>query len=127
LRHQFPFAFLDPLPESEATACARLSATSQILRFQQEVTPFLLVEMLAQATLYLPRAGASEPTGQPQLAGIEDFTFGEDLMRDPLQSGDVIELFLTVEASLGKLLKVRGRVERRGRQVAEGSLLLAFA
>jgi hypothetical protein len=124
LRPRYPFEFLDPEPGT-ATARARLSATSASQRHRADWSPFLLFELLAQATFFLKHEGET-PVGLPQLAGIEDGAFTEALEIRPLQAGDVVDLFLTVEARLGKLLKVRGRAERDAQKLVEGVLLLAL-
>ena len=92
-------------------------------------TPYpgaLVIEMLAQAAILLlesPTAGAAGTAGtQALLAGVEDFE-----LHEPPRPGQRLLATAEVLARFGGTVKVGGRLEADGRELATAALLLVMA
>ncbi len=126
--HRFPFRFIDPLPRQgtsglEATIEVGLTANAALLRGEGPLSLFLLVEIAAQAVLHL--AAGDAPQGQVLLAGVEEMSLAEGAELRPPLPGDRLSIRAQEEARIARLIKMRVEIEREGRPLAAGVLLLA--
>lgn len=136
--HRYPFQLIDPpggrWPASGATTDApveveaRLTANASLLRGEGPLSIFLLLEIAAQAALYLagrPAEAVDGASGAVLLAGVEEMSFAEDANRRPPEPGDSLILRAREEARFARLIKLRVEIDRDGRRLAEAVLLLA--
>jgi hypothetical protein len=131
LAHQFPFAFIDQpgsSPPAPETIWVRLTAAQSQLRDHAELSPWILVELIAQAAGPLLGLRATTVNGMDgMLAGIDDFELAPELGLRPLVAGDVLAVKVSPLVRLGGLVKIEGTVRRGEAVVAHGFLSLIKA
>lgn len=120
--HAYPFLLVDRPAVGQAVF--RLTAGAGLGR-GEAWSPIVAIEMLAQAALALSTPADAEAAGGALLAGLEGVTFAESLATRPLAAGDTLVASVERQGALGRVLKLRGRLERDAEVVVEGSFLLA--
>ena len=125
--HQYPFLLIDR-PATKGAAGeppaveVQLTANAALLRGEGPLSLFLLLEIAAQALLHL---GGEAPEGAlVMLAGVEEMSFAEGAELRPPRPGDRLLVRGREEAKIAKLIKMRVEVDRDGKRIAEGVLLL---
>jgi hypothetical protein len=123
LPHAYPFRFVEARPGRDPTLAP--SAGDALPWRGEPRGPYplsLAVEAMAQAALAaLPREGPGTVGGRAFLAGIEDARLLAEI-----HAGDRLEASAELLSRFGPAVKVRCRLERDGRPVAEATLLLAL-
>lgn len=122
--HAFPFRFVDDAQGPGGPVRVRWTAAQHAVRDHDGPSSLLLIEVVAQATLFQARDEPA-PMGPVALAGLEELELADTLARRPLRAGDELLVFTEVAARFGQLLKIAGRVERDGETIARGTWLLA--
>lgn len=144
--HRFPFAFVDGPPQQDADGNpfvrVRWTTAQTWVRDTGTLSGLMLIEVVAQAAarglVAASEASAGVKTGTEEaasqdgaatravhLAGVEDFELAAELVHQPLLAGDELWVRAEAVARLGKMLKIAGRVERGGVEIARGFWLLA--
>jgi 3-hydroxymyristoyl/3-hydroxydecanoyl-(acyl carrier protein) dehydratase len=125
LPHRFPFQLADC--RSGERVVLALSAGAV---WGQGETPYpatLVIEMLAQAAIVLlgstpPASAGVTSTQSALLAGVEDF-----VLLEPPRPGQRLLASAELQARFGGTVKVAGRLEGDGRELATAALLLVVA
>lgn len=137
LPHRYPFRWLDPLPPRHVDSAdgrrvyrLQLTATAHAPRLAA-LSPIVALEFIAQAA---GSAGGGEapsadvgsaPPRPGMLAAISSASFDPSLGLRPLQAGDVLDVEVDPPVRFGGLVKVSGRIARRGQALIEADLVLS--
>ena len=123
LPHAYPFRFVDRGIRPEGGVEVLVSVNAAHLRGSPELSAFLAVEVLAQASLLaLAAKGESTPGAQiGLLAGLESMS-----VPGRLRAGDRAVARASVVGRLGALIKVHAELRRDDQTIAEGELLVAL-
>lgn len=126
LPHRYPFQLVEPARPGRLRL--RLSASATLDRGAGFAHP-LALEILAQAAALDAAAGYDGnddvPAAPGSVAAFDAVRFADELATRPLAGGDTLEARIETVGGFGRLLKVRGELDRDGVTVVSAELLLA--